>query len=155
MTVAGLAAVEAVWYLVIPFWLAGPIADNLRRTAVSSPGALDASQLSALAILSVGATSVVLIAIATAVAIGAVRRWIWMHYVVLVLLGFGILDLPISVSNATGITPQAVPISGRLLVAQWVAAGFSVVEIALFAWMLMALLRRGPWATRKELSAQE
>ncbi|TME96098.1 MAG: hypothetical protein E6I34_00215, partial [Chloroflexi bacterium] len=26
MAVAGLAAVEAVWYLIVPFWLAGPIA---------------------------------------------------------------------------------------------------------------------------------
>ena len=155
MAVAGLAAVQAVWYLIVPFWLAGPLTENVRRTAVSTPGALDPSQLSTVAILTLGATSVVLIAIATAVAIGALRRWIWMHYVVLALLGIGILDLPIAVANATGITPQVVPISGRLLVAQWVAASFSVVEIALFAWMLMALLRRGPWATRKKLSAQE
>jgi hypothetical protein len=152
--VGGMAAAVAVWYLALPFWLAGPITDYLRRTTAATPGGPDASQLSAVTVVILGATSIVLIAIAVVVAIGAARRWTWMFYVVLVLLGFAILELPPAVANATGITPQVVPMTGPLLASQWVTAGFGVVSIGLFAWMMVAALRRGPWAMRKGSVAQ-
>src|SRR5258708_12784860 len=40
------------------------------------------------------------VAIAIIAAIGALKRWTWMYYAVLILLGFGVVSLPIDVVDA-------------------------------------------------------
>ena len=90
------------------------------------------------------------IALSVVAIIGALRRWTWLYYVVLVLLGLGVLGLPINLVNAIG--------GGAINSAEgfampawtaWVGIATGLVSAALFAWMLIALIRFGPWATRR------
>ena len=73
-----------------------------------------------------------------------------MFYAVLVLLGFGVISLPIDVVDALGGSAIS-SASGFSLPAwtYWFALVAAVPSAALFAWMLVALIKRGPWAMRK------
>ena len=88
------------------------------------------------------------LAIVVVVLVGTWRRWTWMYYVVLVLLAFQIIGLPDQVAGAAGLFRDQPTV-------QLPAAAFAVgvasglLATALFTWMLVALLRRGPWATRR------
>jgi hypothetical protein len=90
------------------------------------------------------------IALSVVAIIGALRRWTWLYYVVLVFLGLGVLGLPINLVNAIG--------GGAINSAEgfampawtaWVGIVTGLVSAALFAWMLIALIRFGPWAMRR------
>jgi hypothetical protein len=69
-----------------------------------------------------------------------------MYYVVLVFLGLGTISAPLNlISAATGSSMNASP--GFSLPA-WTYAVGAIVAIptaALFVWMLVALVKRGPW----------
>jgi hypothetical protein len=66
----------------------------------------------------------------------------------MVVLGFSILGLPPAVANALGFSGLS-PLNEPLRAAQLVSAAMGVVAIPLLAWMMVAALRRGPWATRR------
>jgi hypothetical protein len=156
--VAGLAAITAVWYAALPFWVTGQMSDETRRRALqaaaANPGLYPnpsqyADTVTTFAVVLVGVLSIVYVAIAIVVLIGAVRRWTWMYYAVLVLLAILVLGLPATFAALVGISQPAPAMGGSLAVVQWAAAALGAIATALFAWMLVALLRRGPWATRK------
>jgi hypothetical protein len=90
------------------------------------------------------------IALSVVAIVGALRRWTWLYYVVLVFLGLGVLGLPINLVNAIG--------GGAINSAEgftfpawtaWVGIATGLASAALFAWMLIALFRFGPWAMRR------
>jgi len=84
--------------------------------------------------------------------VGALKRWVWVHYAVLLMLGLAILGLPFGFAAALGLFSYP----GVAREAFWVGVAGGALSTALFAWMLMAVLRRGPWAmNRRELAAQE
>ena len=69
---------------------------------------------------------------------------------VFLLLGLGLVSLPVNVANAaTGGSINAA--EGFSLPAQmlWLSIAFGLAGGALFVWMLIALVRRGPWAMRR------
>src|SRR6266446_2509189 len=91
---------------------------------------------------------------AVVVIIGALARWTWMFYVVLVLLGLSAAGLPLNiigaVAGSTSINPFSLP--GWI---SWLSVALGVPSTALFVWMLVAVVRYGPWAmTRKVESPQ-
>jgi hypothetical protein len=156
--VGGLAAVTAVWYAALPFWVTGLTSDEVRRRALqaaaANPGLYPdpsqyADRVATFSDILIGAVSIVYVAIAIVVLIGAMRRWTWMHYAVLVLLAILVLGLPATLASLLGISTAAPAMGGSLVVVQWASVALGVVSTVLFAWMLVALLRRGPWATRK------
>ena len=153
-SVAAMAGLVGVWYLALPFWLSGPLNDYVRQTmsaqGPSGPG-YTSSLFGPLITVVLAITSIGVAAVAAAVVIGALRRWTWMHYGVMVLFGFAILELPAAFANATGIIAVA-PFSGPLVAVQWASVALGVTAIGFFAWMMVASLRRGPWATRKVLT---
>ncbi len=90
------------------------------------------------------------LAIAAVAIIGAVKRWTWVYYVVLVLLGLGALSLPISVFNVVsggglnrlqGLTMPAW--------SYWESIAAGMIAAILFAWMLYAAVKLGPWGMRR------
>lgn len=154
--VGGLAAVTALWYAALPFWATGPMSDVIRKRALlaadANPGLYpDPSQYAA-SVATFGqilfaVVSVVYVAIAILVFISAIRRWTWMYYVVLVLLAFLVLGLPSVLANLLGISQAAPTLGGSLALVQWAGVALGLLAVGLFGWMLVALLRRGPWAT--------
>jgi hypothetical protein len=158
LAVGGLAAVTSAWYAALPFWVTGLMSDEIRqralRAAAANPGLYPnpsqyADGVTTFAVILLDMVSIVYVAIALVVLIGALRRWTWIYYAVLVLLGFLVIGLPSAFAAALGISQPAPALGGSLVVVQWTAVALGVISTALFAWMLVALLRRGPWATRK------
>lgn len=81
---------------------------------------------------------------------GVLKRWTWLYYVVLAWLGLGLLSLPLNLVNAlsghmmSGTTTLNVP---AWFLYQGLAS--SLLGGALFVWMLIAMIRYGPWAMRR------
>jgi hypothetical protein len=158
-----LSVVYALWYAALPFWANGPMTDEIRRralrTAAANPALYpDPSQyadtVATFGTLLLAVVAFITVAIAIVVLIGTLRRWTWMYYVVMALLALTILGLPAGLATALGIVQPAPSLGGSLVVVQWVGVALGVTAIGLGAWMLVALLRRGPWATGRELAAQ-
>ena len=81
------------------------------------------------------------------VIIGALKRWTWLYYVVLVLLGFTTISLPLdAVSIFAGPALSAAQGFSMPTWTYWVGFLFSIPAAALFVWMLVAVIKRGPWA---------
>ena len=94
------------------------------------------------------------LAICVIVIIGALNRWTWLYYVVLVFLGIGVISIPLDLISAaagsgfSGVSGYSMP--------SWIYSigiAASIPNTALFVWMLVAVVRRGPWAmTRPAVS---
>lgn len=159
LAVAGWYVLQGLYSLSLPFWMGGSITQAvnqaIKRQEALSPTAspppadfMNVMTSFVTGILWVGA--VVGVAIAAIVVIGALKRWTWMYYAVLVLLGFGAISLPLDLVNALGGSAIS-SASGFSLPSwtYWLGLIVSIPGTALFVWMLVALAQRGPWAMRK------
>ncbi len=72
--------------------------------------------------------------------IGTVRRWRWIFWLILVAFLAGILRLPASVLQLTGILPSAMPVWYVLL-----QAGIGVVQFLIGLAMIAGYRRAGAW----------
>ena len=90
------------------------------------------------------------IAVFAVIVIGAWKKWRWVYYAVLVLLGVTVLLLPTYLLQTlmadllfklSVVTPPA-----WFNILSFVAG---LPAVALFVWMLVALIKRGPWAMRR------
>jgi hypothetical protein len=158
-SVAGWYALQAVYALALPFWMTGPMAqamtEGLRRQqqlypTVSPPPVEFTSAMTSIlgGVLWVGALFG--LAISLVAIVGALNRWAWTYYVVLVLLGLSAISLPINLINAfSGSAISAA--SGFSLPSwtYWLGLVLAIPAAALFIWMLVALIKRGPWAMAK------
>jgi len=159
LAVAGWYVLQGVYSLTLPFWMGGSITqmvnqavqrqEALNPTASPPPGEFMNVMTSFVnTFLWIGAAFGVVIA--AVVVIGALKRWTWIYYAVLVLLGFGAISLPLDLVNALGGSALS-SASGFSLPAwtYWLGLIVSIPGTALFVWMLVALAQRGPWAMRK------
>ena len=155
--IAGLFAIYALYTASTPFWLGGPMDDYMRQTALRqaalSPEVYPdpnqyANMLVSFVTIGFVISIVIVLAVVTVVIIGAFKRWAWLFYVVLALLGLTVLGLPFQVANVAGLMPQdsqlALP-----EVTSWVGIAFGLAATAVGVWMLIALITRGPWAMRR------
>lgn len=145
---------SAVMALSLPFWMSGQMSTMMRAAIQQSeqqnpyatpppPGFVDAMTSMLSGVLWFAAFFGIALSIVAIV--GALRRWTWLYYAVLVLLGLGVVSSPLSLVNmATGAysstygytVPTAMFVLGIVL---WFP------ETALFVVMLIALIKRGPW----------
>lgn len=165
--VAGWYAIQGVYAVTLPFWMSGAISGAMTQAInqsiqrqqqlnpqVSPPPADVTSMITSMmsGMLWVGA--IFGVAIAAVAIVGALKRWTWIYYVVLVLLGFGALSLPLNLINLStgsavaGLSSVSVPAWSL-----WVGVTLSIPSTALFVWMLVALVKRGPWAMKREAPA--
>jgi hypothetical protein len=87
------------------------------------------------------------VAIAVLIVIGTLMRSTWIYYIVLVLLGPRAVSLPVDlISAASG--SALTPASGLVMPswALWIGILYGITGAALFVWMLVAIVQRGPWA---------
>jgi hypothetical protein len=90
------------------------------------------------------------LAICALIVVGALRRWTWMFYVVLVLLGLGTISLPYDVASALS-RSSLINAYGFPSWWYWVSFATGIPFVALFVWMLIAVIRYGPWAMAKKV----
>lgn len=153
--VAAWYAISSLVSLSVPFWMSGQMTQIMhaaiqRQQAQNPyatpppPGFYDAMNSMMTGVLWFAA--IFAFALAVLVVAGALMRWTWLYYLVLVFLGLGVVSGPINLlnffsggySSAYGYTPPT------WLYAVGVVSWFP--STALFVAMLIALVKRGPWA---------
>jgi hypothetical protein len=147
-----------VYGLFLPFWM-GPymsavIQQSLQRQQQAyppgqgpPPGFTD--MMTSIMQGSIWIGTVIGLALTVVVIVATIRRWTWAFYVILILVGFTLLGTVFNGINLiaggalTAHQPQP-PLFSRVF-----ASAFGVVDVVLFVFMLVALIRRGPWAMRR------
>jgi hypothetical protein len=163
LAVAGWYSLQGLYALTLPFWMSGPMTQAMNQSiqqsiqrqqrldpTVSPPPADFLNTMTSVMSGALWVVAVIGLAIAVVVVVGALNRWTWTYYAVLVLLGLGAISLPLSVVNALG----GSAISGASGFSMpswtyWIGLVTAIPGTALFVWMLVAMVKRGPWAMRK------
>lgn len=165
--VAGWYAFSGLYSLSLPFWMGGAMGQAMTQAmnlsverqqrlnpAVSPPpaeftDAMNSMMTSMMTVVLWGA-AVFGVALCVVVIVGALKRWTWMYYVVLVWLGLGTISAPMNlVAAATGSSMNAAYGISLPSWMYWMGAVVAIPTAALFVWMLVALVKRGPWAMKK------
>ena len=94
-------------------------------------------------------SAIIAVAVCAVLVIGALRRWTWTFWVVLVLLGLGTLALPFNLISAVAGSTYAASLYGLPAWTTWLSVAIGIPNAALFVWMVVAIVRFGPWATTK------
>jgi len=148
---------RAIYVISLPFLMAAPLGDYInqviQRQAELSPNAAPPpadllSTINSALIVGFAIGAAIGVAISAVAIIGALQKWTWVFYAVLVLLGLETISFPFALLSAfttSSLSPMKLPAA---LSAASIA--FGVVAVALFAWMLVAVIRRGPWAMTKQ-----
>ncbi len=159
LAVAGWYVLEGVYALTLPFWMGGPMTQAMNQSiqrqqqlypTVSPPPVEFTNLITSMVGGILWVSAFFGLAIAVVAVIGAMKRWTWTFYAVLVLLGFSVVSLPITVVDALGGSAISAA-SGFNLPSwtYWLGLASAIPSTALFVWMLVALVKRGPWAMRK------
>jgi len=149
-------AIQAAWAVVTPFYVAGSMRDYVVQAIQEQQARTPSAEplppnfiptISSIITVSLVIAAVFGLAIAIVAIVGAMRRWTWVYYAIVVLLGLGALSLPFSlVSTPAG--PVPLPLDVQLL--RWAQFVIGIPGAALFVWMLFALVRHGPWAMSRQ-----
>ncbi|TMD09393.1 MAG: hypothetical protein E6J02_03080 [Chloroflexi bacterium] len=147
-SVAAVFIVNGIWEIVVAFGFAAAIRESAVRQIQRSNPNLTPDQTSQALNVGLAFTEGFMVFLAVLfVLIGVlslVRRWSWLFYVDLVILGLGIFSV------LSGITSLARPAAAALPVfATLIGLALSVVGVGLAVWMLVARIQRGVWAARK------
>jgi nitrate reductase NapE component len=163
--VAALYAVQALFIGSLPLWYIRWMtqwADSMNNQQLNPSGQAPPADL--LANLDREMTVafyvavVVLFAICVLALIGALARLMWAFYVILGLLcletlylGLGAVDSILTSAVGSIFLGQSI---GPPAWIAWAQVGFAIPSAALFVWMLVATVRRGPWAMRNANAAR-
>jgi hypothetical protein len=158
LTVAAWYALSGLYAVSLPFWMSGVVTQafnqSFQRQAQLNPNVTPpppelvssmASMMSGILWVSV----IIGVAICSVLVIGALMRWTWSFWVVLVLLGLGTLALPFNLISALAGSAYTANLYGLPAWTIWLSIAIGIPTAALFVWMLVALIRYGPWATTK------
>jgi hypothetical protein len=77
-------------------------------------------------------------------AVGSYLGWRWMFWAALVLAGFGGLGALTNLGNLAHPANSPVPVAGILL-----DELFGIADLALFVWLLLGVIKFGPWAMKR------
>ena len=157
--VAGWYVWSILFTLAEPLWMGGVMSNAISQSFqrqqqlnpnVSPPPAAFTDFMTSVTTVSLWASVVVYSIVFAVIIVGAWKRWVWMYYVVLVLLGLSAILLPVDLFYV--FAGSAIGGSSGLTVPSWVyPLSFltGLPAVALFIWMLIALIKRGPWAMRR------
>jgi hypothetical protein len=156
--VAAWYALAATYAVSLPFWMSGVMTQafnqSLQRQSqvnpnVSPPPPELVSTMTSMMSGILWAAAIIAVAVCAVFVIGALMRWTWIFWVVLVLLGLGTLAVPFNLISAVAGSTYAANMYGLPAWTTWLSVGIGIPNAALFVWMLVAIIRYGPWATTK------
>ena len=155
--VAAWYALAALYAVSLPFWMSSVMTQafnqSLQRQAqlnpnVSPPPPELVSSMTSMMSGILWASVIIGVVVCAVLAVGAVMRWTWIFWVVLVLLGLGTLALPFNLIGAVAGSTYA-SLYGLPSWTTWLSVAIGIPNVALFVWMLVGLIRYGPWAMTK------
>jgi len=154
--VAGWYAISAVYTLTLPFWMGGMMStimtQSFRRQEQLNPNVTPPPPefIQAMTTFMNGVlwvSTLVGVAICALFIVGALKRWRWAFYVVLVLLGLGSITAPLNLINIVDSRAYDAAVGFSLPTGLYVTSLILWIPgAALFVWMLVAAIKRGPWA---------
>jgi hypothetical protein len=148
--------------LALPFWMQGYMSAVMQRSIQQQRQAYPPGQgpppgftdlMNSIVTGSIWIGAIIGLAITAVAIVGAIKRWTWAYYLILVLLGFTLLGTVFNLINlAAGgaLTARQLQPPEFTQVAAYV---IGAIDTVLFVWMLIALVRRGPWAMKQVISA--
>jgi len=157
--VAGWYVWSILYTLAEPLWMSGMMSNVMNQTFqrqqqlnpdVSPPPAALTDMIGNMMSVGLWISAILYSAVFVVAVVAAWRLWTWAYYAILVLLGLTAVIVPIQLVYVF-MGPAMGALSG-VAVPTWVyALDFftGLPAIALFAWMLVALIKRGPWAMRR------
>jgi hypothetical protein len=77
-------------------------------------------------------------------AVGSYLGWRWVFWAALVINGLGAISAFVNLGSLLNPDRSPVPIGGLI-----VSEVFAVLSLALFVWMLVAVIKYGPWAMKR------
>lgn len=157
--VAGWYVWSILYTLAEPIWMGGMVGNVFNQAFqrqqqlnpdVSPPPAALTDMMTSMMTLGMWISAIIYSAIFVVAIVSAWRRWTWAYYVVLVLLGLTSILVPIQLVYIF-VGPAMGAASGMSIPSWFYAVNFltGLPAIALFVWMLIALIKRGPWAMRR------
>jgi hypothetical protein len=146
LAAAGLFAVEAVSSVIVTVAFVNH--DSMLK-AINAQGTKIPAGTSVDTIINIAIASTIGVVVFWAVcqlvgAVGSYLGWRWMFWAALVLFGLG--GLGALTNLATLFRPDTSPIP---LPAELVSELLSILSLALFVWMLIGMIKFGPWAMKK------
>jgi hypothetical protein len=157
--VAGRYVLTGIYAAALPLWMGGVMSQYVQRSIQRQQQAYPPGEgpppgfnemMTSIMSGSLWLAAVLAIAISVIAIIGAWKLWAWVYYAVLVLLGIGLISLPYNIIDLT--TGRAISGMQGMRLPEWtyvVSLATGVVSAALFAFMLAALIKRGPWGMRR------
>ena len=152
-------ALAGIYALMLPALMSGYMSQVVQRSierqqqafpsGATPPPAAFTDMMTSLMTGSLWAGAVIGFGLSVVAIIAAIKRWVWAYYLILALLGFTLVSSVFNVINLavggalTATQPQPPQFT---LVIEYV---FTPIDIVLFVWMLVAVIRRGPWAMRR------
>lgn len=150
-------AITAIASASLPFWMGGQMTQIMQGAIqrqeqltpnLNPPPPSFYDSMSSLMTTMLWIAAIFAGAIAIVVIVGALQRWTWMYYVVLAWLGLGLISGPADLLNLVmggnssyGYSPPSwIYVLG---IVSWVPS------TALFVFMLVGLVKRGPWGMVK------
>ncbi|TMD91215.1 MAG: hypothetical protein E6I73_04985 [Chloroflexi bacterium] len=146
--------IYAAYTFSLPFWMTGTMSQAMNQAMqqqaaqnpdMGTPPPEILSTYTSMMTVTLWLAVFIVVALATVVIIGALKRWTWIFYAVLVLLGLSTLLLPFNiigaVSGSSGLNVYSLPPW-----IYWASVGIGIPLAALFVCMLVAVIRYGPWA---------
>jgi hypothetical protein len=116
----------------------------MQAQGTSIPQGTDLNTVVNISIFFAWAVVVVISALYIVAALGSYLGWRWMFWAALVLSGFGAIGAITNIGNFSHPSTSTMP-TWALAVGEI----FSIAALALFVWMLIGVIRYGPWAMKR------
>jgi hypothetical protein len=150
---------SAIYALSLPFWMSSAMAQMINQSFqrqvqlnpnVSPPPPDFVNSMTSIMSGVLWVAALIGVGISVVIIIGALKRWTWMFYVVLVLLGLGAISLPFNLFNAISGSTSTLTSFAMPSAITWLSVATGIPDAALFVWMLIGAIRYGPWAMSKK-----
>jgi hypothetical protein len=157
--VAAWYGLAALYALSLPFWMSGVMAQMFNQSIqrqvelnpnVSPPPPDFVNTMTSVMAGVLWIAALIGVGISVVIIVGALKRWTWMFYVVMVLLGLGAISLPFNLFSAVSGSTSSLTTFNMPSSITWLSVATAIPDAALFVWLLIAAIRYGPWATIKQ-----
>ena len=146
LAAAGLFVVEAAYSVVVSvtFINHDSMLKAINAQGTTIPTGTGVDTIVNIAIFTTIAAGVVIAILELVAAVGSYLGWRWIFWAALVLFGFGGLGALLNLPSLFKPSASPIPLPGLL-----VSELLSIVSLGLFIWMLMGVIKFGPWAMKK------
>ena len=145
LAAAGFFGVEALYTLVSSaLFINHDTMLRVLRAQNNLPAGTDVNQIASISLFFAWAFVILFVIVWLFAGLGSYLGWRWMFWVDLVLFGIGGIGALTNLGNFANPDRSQVPVWGLAI-----SEIFGIASAALFVWLLIGVITRGPWAMKK------